>query len=225
MKYLRNFDTTDEFMNYAGSGLMYRPNVTLVKETEQIYYSDKFTTGVYIQHINGSLFTNDEWSEKGYDSSVANGIAVIDDAAQFVMSKTIGMAAWSSDTTNKVEGLVSQDTANAKIDYKGYSNTQLILKTDISGAAYRCSNHTFPNKLKGYLPSAGELLIAYKYKATIDAIRSSLGLSALPSRLWTSTQASDDSAYQAIWDSEGGIDTQSKYYESNKYCPFSILVQ
>jgi hypothetical protein len=212
-------------MNYAGSDLMDRPNVTLVKETEKIYYVNKFPIGVYIQHINGALFTNDEWLEKGYDSSVANGIAIIDDAAQFVMSKTTGMAAWSSDTTNNVEGLAALDSANAKIDYKGYSNTQLILKTDTSGAAYRCSNYTFPNKLKGYLPSAGELLIAYKYKATIDAIRSSLGLSAFPLRLWTSTQSSADDAYQQEWDSDGGISTQSKNHTSNSYCPFSILVQ
>lgn len=225
MKYLRNFDTTNEFMNYAGSGLMDRPNVTLVKETEKVYYSNKFPTGVYIQHINGALFTNEEWLEKGYDSSVANGIAVIDDATQFVMSKTIGMAAWSSNTTNNVEGLAALDSTNARIDYKGYSNTQLILKTDTSGAAYRCSNHTFPNKLKGYLPSAGELLIAHKYKATIDAIRSSLGLSAFPLRLWTSTQSSADAAYQQEWDTDGGISTQSKNYTSNSYCPFTILVQ
>lgn len=225
MKYLRNFDTTNEFMNYAGSGLMDRPNVTLVKETEKIYYSNKFPTGVYIQHINGALFTNDEWLEKGYDSSVANGIAVIDAAAQFVISKIVSKAAWSSDTTNNVEGLATPDGTNARLDYNGYSNTQLILKTDTSGAAYKCSNYTFPNKLKGYLPSAGELAIAYKYKNTIDAIRSSLGLSAFPLRLWTSTQSSANSAYHQEWDSDGGTTTQYKDYTANSYCPFTILVQ
>lgn len=225
MKYLRNFDTTNEFMNYTGSGLMDRPNVTLVKETEQIYYSNKFPTGVYIQHVNGALFTNEEWSEKGYDSSMVNGIAVIDNAAQFVMSKIVSNSAWSSDTTNNVEGLATPDSTNARLDYNGYSNTQLILKTDTSGAAYKCSNYTFPNKLKGYLPSAGELAIAYKYKNTIDDIRTSLGLSKFPLRLWTSTQSSADSAYHQEWDSDGGTTTQSKDYTSNSYCPFTILVQ
>jgi hypothetical protein len=115
--------------------------------------------GVFIQHIDGSLHTIDEWSKHGYTNDEANGVALCELNARFVIAKTeIEESMLASDTTNLLE---SVDTRNyymaPKTDYDGVGNTEGMLKVDVSGAAYLCDNYIFQNGSKGYLPACGEL--------------------------------------------------------------------
>lgn len=46
--------------------MRYNPNVVLVKEPRNILYDVMPPLGVYIQHIDGSLYTTDEWTANGF---------------------------------------------------------------------------------------------------------------------------------------------------------------
>lgn len=34
--------------------------------------------GIYIQHVDGGLYTKENWSNKGYSNDLCNGIALVD---------------------------------------------------------------------------------------------------------------------------------------------------
>lgn len=209
MKNIRKFETEEDIMMFV------QPNVVLVADTGKILYNVPLPKGALIQHIDGNLYTTDQWTAKGFANSEANGVAVITDNAKFVIAKTlIGNKAWSSDTSNAVEGvMITTDTATAKTDYAGAANTALIATIDTGKAAYSCANFTFPNGAKGYLPAVGEWVEAYAYKADIDAAMTLIGGSAINTSNghWSSTQYSAGSAWCLDWDS-GYVGTGFKTY-------------
>ena len=44
--------------------------------------------GVYIQHVNGSLYTESEWTAGGYSNDSANGVAILSETVHaFVIAK------------------------------------------------------------------------------------------------------------------------------------------
>ena len=133
MKYLRKFNTEADVMMFDS------PNVVLVADTKNVLYNVPKTQGVYIQHINGAIYTTEAWTAGGFSNEQANGVAVVDDRASFVISKTQirSPMKWSSDTSNAVEGvLLTESSTVALTDYKGAENTTLIAAISTSGAAY-----------------------------------------------------------------------------------------
>lgn len=153
-----------------------------------------YPNGVYIQHIDGKLYTTDEWTAKGYANEDANGVAVIADDAQFVIAKTeIVNTPWSSNTGYIYgDGMVVTQTG-ATQDFAGYEHTQVMLKTDTSGAAYKCNEYIFPNGKRGYLAAKGEwFIVENKSKEVVNALTTigGDGISAYSSNYWTSTQRS-----------------------------------
>lgn len=187
MKYLKKFETEEDVVMYA------QPNVVLVRDTGSVLYNASF---VAIQHVDGTLYTIDEWTAGGFTSDLANGVAVIDTACSFVIAK-------SSITENAIWGfssLVSGATSTnlqetAEKDFAGVANTQAILGNNTNGGAVLCSNYTFPNGQKGYLPSLGEWLVARRKKTVIDNLLNIIGGELLIGYCWSSTQYSSTSAW------------------------------
>lgn len=216
MKYLRKFETADELSAWQTGSEHVTPNVVLAADTKEVQYNVAAISGVFIQHIDGTLFTMAQWEEGDYGTSVANGVAVIDSAAKFVIAKEqiSSSMAWSSNTSSLVDGvLATSDSTTAKTDYAGEANTALIAAIDTSKAAYSCANYEFPNGQKGYLPALGEWAVAYNYKADIVSAMSLIGGTAISSSYhWSSTQSSATNAWifsfpagSAISTGKGGI--------------------
>ena len=209
MKYLKKFDT-EEDLQYVRAN----PNLILINNTKKVLYNVPVPNGVYIQHISGVLYTKEEWQSEGYDKGQANGVAVITDNAKFVVAKnSYENVVWSSNSTDLVEGATV--TTNNKIeDYNGKANTDAMLMTDVSGAAYTCVNYSFPNGSKGYLPALGELRELYKNKAkAVSALNLIDGGVLFPaSFLWSSTQ------YSAVesWGLKGYSDVEEGYRNQSK---------
>ena len=131
-----------------------QPNVVLAADTEKVLYNVESPKGVFIQHVNGSLFTTNDWTAGGYSNDEANGVAVINDACKFVIAKVdIGYRRWQN-TATLIEGIptyVEED--DAETDFNGVTNTALM--TDSPVQSY-CTGYTFPNGQKGYVGAAGE---------------------------------------------------------------------
>lgn len=196
MKYLRKFATE------ADVNMSAVPNVVLVGDTGRVIYN--VLNGVFIQHIDGSLYTTDEWTAGGFANDQANGVAVGEGTVKFVIAKedvSTSKKSWSSNTSNLLEGVITTSEANiAKTDYAGAENTAIIAATDTSGAAYSCSNYTFPNGSKGYVPALGEFVIAYKYKSAIATAMSLVGGTNISdSSYWSSTQSGASYAWYFPW--------------------------
>ena len=180
MKYLRKFETEADVM------MTVKPNVVLVGDTGSVLYN---FIPVSIQHIDGTLYSTDEWIANGFTSDLANGVAVIDKACSFVIAK-------SSITENAIwgaNGLISGATkttsqATAEKDFAGAANTQAISSSNSSGGVVLCSNYTFPNGQKGYMPSLGEWLVARRKKTAIDNALNIIGGELLIGYCWSSTQ-------------------------------------
>ena len=181
--------------------------------------------GVYVQHINGEYFTSEEWTAGGYSNDQANGVIVATEEHRFVIAKeNVGQNSlmWSSDATNAVDGIVlTSNKAEAKKDYNGKANTQLMLATDTSGAAYACANYIFPNGQKGYLPSLGELIAAFNNKTAIDEAMSVLGSAPFYGFVWSSTQYANHLAWYITW-SDGMTNSHNKA-SNDTAVPFTTL--
>jgi hypothetical protein len=180
-----------------------QPNVALVADSKKIIYNAPMPSGAYIQHIDGSLYTADQWSANGFTSDAANGVAVIDERAKFVIAKTGGNAlVWAQNTSALIDGVfASQGQPQAETDYAGDANTVLITAAGTGGAASFCANFEFPNGAKGYLPALGEWVVAYEYKADITMLMSLVGSPVLENLHWSSTQSTSNKAWYFAWHS------------------------
>lgn len=225
MKYLKKFATAEDYTAFVKSGQMKRPNVSLVVEPFTTYYNKYIPLGVFVQHVDGTLCTEDDWTSGGFSNDEANGVAVVTDNARFVIAKNdLGQMAWSSNTSTAVDGIMlAPDSATALTDFAGYNNTQLMLATDTSGAGYSCANFTFPNGDKGYLPALGELREAYANKSKINSLMTKIGGAVLlSSYYWTSTQYGSDRAWILPWNN-GNMSSDTKGFVSNYVRAFSAL--
>ena len=124
--------------------------------------------GVYIEDIDGNLYTPNEWDP----TRVPNGIAIFD-KTRFVVSLDVivygpmvqyggyGMLVGSSPET---------DLTLARSRYDGYNSTKILINkfgTGESTAAGYCYNYRFPNGKRGYLGSLGEYYLVGKYAEQI----------------------------------------------------------
>lgn len=182
-------------------------------------------TDIYIQHIDGTLYTTDEWTAGGYANDQANGVAVVCASASFVIAKTDASTyvRWSSDVNNSVEGILTTSTESVAItDFAGAANTALMLATDTSGAAYACNNYTFPNGAKGYLPAIGEWNVVYLNSACIEAALALIGASRRSNYYWSSTQYSANQAWY-IYLNNGAKGAEVKAYSHYPARAFTSL--
>lgn len=178
--------------------------------------------GVYIQHVNGSLYTESEWTANDYTNNDANGVAVLSSDVSFVIAKqnvSNYAKAWGG-FNYIVEGvLMTSSSADACLDYDGINNTQKIIKqldgftnSGVTGspAAEACANFIFPNGKKGYLPALGEWKLIWDNKAAVVSAMSLIGGTAISyEAYWSSTQNSAYSSWANYWPSSAAT-AQSK---------------
>lgn len=157
--------------------------------------------GVYIEDVDGYLYTEDEWD----GSKTANGIAVLTDNCRFVMA--LRDAHTSSCKWSEYDGIFSSTTtttfeSEAQEDYNGKQQTLTILSyfesfssARSAQAAYYCSAFTFPNGKKGYLGAAGEWQAAADNKAAIESALNNCVGSPMLGLYWTSTQYDYDNSW------------------------------
>ena len=216
MKYLRKFNTVEELSAWRSSSEYASPNIVLA---EGVINYNLPSFGVFIQHIDGTLYDEAGWTSGGFSNDDANGVAVIDSRASFVIAKTnITFMEWASNYMQAVDGvLLTSDRDTAKADYKGAENTKLIVAGyDTGKAAYSCANYEFPNGQKGYLPALGEWVVAKSYKDAIDEAVLLIGGDAIvESTHWSSTQQGRETAWTQGWNSASG--TGSSYKKSVHY--------
>lgn len=142
--------------------------------------------GCYIQDTTGKLWKAGAWN----GSATPNGVAVYDESCSFIIAlggdKLLPIN--SKLTSSSLTSYNTEETAKA--DFDGAWNTDILLSdygsVTTESAGY-CAAYTFPNGESGYLGSAGEWNIAFKYKDEIDAIMTLLGGDALKTSYWTST--------------------------------------
>lgn len=171
-------------------------------------YSDY--RGVYIEDVDGYLYTEDEWD----GSKTANGIAVLTDNCRFVMALEDAYTStcqWGG-YRKTVSGIVTTtDESMAQTDYAGASNTDTIISelseyndSYVTGApaAEYCKAFTFPNGKRGYLGAVGEWKATLDNKASIVSALSKCGGSAIKDYYWTSTQCSSSVSWSIYWYSE-----------------------
>lgn len=147
----------------------------------------KLAYGVYIQDTTGKLWESGTWN----GSATPNGVAVYDESCSFIIAlegdKQLPINDYSVVSTT-LPAYDTQETAIA--DFDGAGNTGNLVRgfgaVATKSAGY-CAAYTFPNGETGYLGSAGEWNVAFKYKDEIDAIMALLGEDALNISYWTST--------------------------------------
>lgn len=196
MRYLKKFATRNDVAVTA------LPNVVLIADSGEVLYNVQ-PQGVFIQHIDGSLYVPSEWGGKGFSNDDANGVAVITDKASFVIAKMDYNAKWYSTSFTPVAGITTTNNVEAaKADFSGKANTAEIVKIDESEGAYICANYIFPNGAIGYMPAAGEMNVAFEHKAMIDSALNIIGATAMTDKeYWTSTQYSNGNAWSISWKS------------------------
>lgn len=203
------------------------PNVVLVGDTGKVLYN--VMDGVFIQHIDGTLYTTDAWTAGGFTNDQANGVAVREGAVKFVIAKEDykNTAAWSTDASNAVDGvMMTEDSEIAKTDYAGFANTAKITATGAGGAAKACVLYTFPNGANGYLPALGELVIAFSYINDINAALEAIGTLSfyVNERHWSSTQRAANTAWLFNM-RDGSVSSHAKKngFDTFKVRPFTTL--
>ena len=133
---------------------------------------------VFIQDVNHKLWKTCDW-----DGSVKpNAIAVIADETKFLIALTQPSLCIpiSSASNDPLEDYMTAIPSLIEVgaDNDGVGNTARIMKMqpNTEYAAGYCNAFTFPDgKTRGSLPSLGQLWLAYKNKAKIDAALSKCG--------------------------------------------------
>lgn len=220
MTYLREFATQADYEAAVAAGLA-KPNVSLVNEPFGVQYKQYVPLGVFIQHVDGTLYTTDEWTAKGFVNDHANGVAVVD-TVSFVVASYRPNKFWST-SSKLVENVVtSTSEEGAILDLNGKNNTAVISSNYADGAASLCSAHIFKNGKKGYLGAAGELAILSKHAEEIKEAGSLIGQRAdlgYGELVWTSTQCSSSEAW--LFDLGQGLLTKgvkSRNYRAFTFC-------
>ena len=200
MRFLKKFNTEEEYEAYLNSEDFVRPCVARIVDDKAVRYKKRYKNGVYVQHVDGKLFTTEQWTEKGFSGSDANGVALITSNVQYVIAKTdasAGYTLWSS-STSKVDGAtVAYSFDKAKNDFAGEVNTAIIAN-EVSGAATLCIDYIVPNGQSGYLPALGELREACEHKTDVESAMSLIDGESFAA-MWSSTQKAGTDAWVIHW--------------------------
>ena len=192
--------------------------------------------GVYIQHVNGSLHTEAEWTAGGYANSDANGVAILSETVPaFVIAKQDASSSslqWGG-YGKTISGIVtSTSSSTAVLDMDGAGNTPKIIEqldgtndgyVDGAPAAEACAAYTFPSSKKGYLPALGEWQGAYNNKTAVVSAMTLIGGTAIQSNYyWSSTQSASNYSMTLNWGT-GSNQYSSKNRENGYVRAFAAL--
>ena len=165
--------------------------------------------GVYIEATDGMLYTSNNWDS----GKTANSIVVSSDVTKFRIALTQSSSSMTIYNTNNPTFRYStqiRDAAQALSDYNGARNTADILLSVPSAnyAAGWCDAFIFPDgKTKGFLPSLGQLNLAYQNRDAVNAALSKCGgaemyITAVNNMYQSSTYfgyAEGSNPYYAFW--------------------------
>jgi hypothetical protein len=189
--------------------------------------------GVYIQHIDGTLYTKEDWVNEGFSNDLANGVAIAGAVTGegFVVGKedlnTIDKYRWYNGSPSLVAGVLATTSSSAAIlDMKGLQNTSLL--TGNHDVAYICSRYTFPNGNKGYLPAMGELHLLYQNVDVVEDLMKTIGGSVFKEgeMYWSSTQVNDKRVWTYYLNSKySDIASYSKNNDIGETRPFTTYKQ
>lgn len=191
---------------------------------------------VYIQHIDGTLYTPKDWASKGFANEKANGVAVVRPiSGSFVIAKEQGPSlAWGGYNITITGIVTSTSLSTAVLDNDGVGNTSKIIEqlagvTDsqkVTGApaAEYCAGYTFPNGKTGYLGSLGEWKGVVDNRDKIQTIFSDYigGDMLIYNSYWTSTQGGVSNSWGATPDRiHPASSGKSAQYLVRAFCPLS----
>lgn len=168
----------------------------------------KIANGVYIAYSNGTL------GPTSGSASNAVGIAVVSDNCSFIIDKnnqTSDNQMWSNQRKDLSLANYTSE-AQAKTDYDGMHNTDIIMAEDSQNVAAKYCREksiTFGTTRNGYLGAGGEWWTIYNNWNTISSALSKIGGAALNVYEWTSTEYSSDNAWDLLKDS-GHLNTYNK---------------
>lgn len=185
-------------------------------------------TDIYIQHIDGTLYTTDEWTTGGYANDQANGVAVVCASTSFVIAKeSLGKMAWSTSGLDVTDIVSSSTSSVAFLDFDGEGNTNKIISQGIergvtTPAATACANYTFANSKKGYLGAIGQWKIIKDNMSIIKTTINLIGGTSVDVWCWSSTEYNSSQ----VW--ANGQSTQISGYSKTRsdWCsviPFTSL--
>ena len=163
--------------------------------------------GIYICDNTGAFTDVESWNAANNSSAI--GVAVISDNCSFVIDK-VGISStytWGGYGTTISGITTTTDSAVAKTDYKGETNTTQIISQLGSGnapAADYCRGRSYTvngTTLKGYLGALGEWQTAYNNKSSINRALRKIDGTAINTGDYhlTSTQGSSSTAWILSW--------------------------
>lgn len=185
-------------------------------------------TDIYIQHIDGTLYTTDEWTAGGYTNNQANGVAVLCASTSFVISKkSLGEMAWSTSLFDVTDIVSSSVSSIAFLDFDGEGNTAKIISQGIergitTPAATACADYTFANGKKGYLGACGQWKIIKDNMSIIKTAINLIGGNSVDAWYWSSTEYSSG----VVWANGQGTQIGSYSKTRSDWCsviPFTSL--
>lgn len=159
--------------------------------------------GVFIQAVDGWLYSANEWD----GSKEANGVAVITDDCSLVVALTDAYSkycVWG--TRANIAGVNNNDTkATVKKYYNGEAETDAIIANAAnSTAATYCKNFIFPNGQQGYMGAGGEWWTVLSNKADVITAINACGGTVPSKDYWCTTeQVGSNRAWAADWE---GVD-------------------
>lgn len=200
-----------EYEGFVGHGTSKSQNATLGNPQFLFSYNEK--TDIYIQHIDGTLYTTDEWTAGGYANNQANGVALVCASSSFVIAKEDAHSStlrWGGTGYLITDICTTTLSSTAVLDFDGENNTTKIIEqlssyTDshsITGApaAEACVAYVFPNGKTGYLGALGQWKAAHNNKTAVDNAMSLIGGTAFNNAYyWTSTQYSNNYSWVLQW--------------------------
>lgn len=156
------------------------------------------------------------------------GIAVVTDEARFVVglynSGTVDV--WQNNASDIMDLPNLNTEAIARQDFNGRNNSITIASASNGGVnapanAY-CHDFTFPEGSKGYLPSCGELLVAYQNRVLVNELLALIGGDNMSVEYWSSTEGSRLVAWIMSF-SLGGMGGYNKSDSTYSVRPFTPL--
>ena len=215
--------TADKYDGYYVHNGMYSHTYTAEESYRYIHYNyHAFRTGVFIVHTDGSKYTSDEWTEKGFIQSEAVGVSVV--TAELVQRDTVftldinALHSWSYPSKQWCEQkvLFNDITANGNSAtgnpnyYDGKTESELVLQ-EAEERTLTCPAFVYAKSqtltvggatLSGFLGSVGQHYMLWNNRSLVDECLTAVfgdsvdvSTKMANNRRWTSTQYSPADAW------------------------------
>ena len=212
--YFHTYYNSEDLDVVIGSRIQYRGKIQelSVEEFKKIPFTSILSNGVYIASNDGSLVKPDSWNTS--NNSKAVGVAVISDKCSFIIDKnnqTSNDQKWSNQLKDlSLTNYTSE--SQAKTDYNGEHNTDIIMSEDTQNVAAkycRSKSITFGTTRNGYLGAGGEWWTIYNNWDTISSALSKISGAALNVYEWTSMERTYGRAW-ILYKNYGYLNDNSK---------------